>query len=65
MHINMLYLKNYDDTGDIFQKYFLKYVPSSDLFENYEHKKLWFIRVTINEFKILIPLLNVSNKYRR
>ena len=41
-------LKNYDDTQDIFQNVFLKYALSSVQFENCEHEKAWFIRVTIN-----------------
>ena len=44
-------LKNYDDTQDIFQNVFLKYALSSVEFENEEHEKAWFIRVTINACK--------------
>ena len=44
----MIHLKNYADTEDIFQTVFLKYVLSSVSFENEEHEKAWFIRVTIN-----------------
>ena len=44
----MLHLKSYHDTEDIFQTVFLKYVLSSVVFENEEHEKAWFIRVTIN-----------------
>ena len=44
----MIHLKNYHDAEDIFQTVFLKYVLSSVVFENEEHKKAWFIRVTIN-----------------
>jgi RNA polymerase sigma factor (sigma-70 family) len=44
----MLHLKSYHDTEDIFQTVFLKYVLSSVEFENEEHEKAWFIRVTIN-----------------
>ena len=47
----MVYLKNYHDTEDIFQTVFLKYVLSSVSFENEEHEKAWFIRVTINACK--------------
>lgn len=49
-----LYLKNYADTEDIFQKVFLKYALSSAVSENAEHEKAWFIRVTINECKDLL-----------
>lgn len=47
----MIHLKNYADTEDIFQTVFLKYVLSSVSFENDEHEKAWFIRVTINACK--------------
>ncbi|MCI8949315.1 MAG: sigma-70 family RNA polymerase sigma factor [Lachnospiraceae bacterium] len=47
----MIHLKNYADTEDIFQTVFLKYVLSSISFENEEHEKAWFIRVTINACK--------------
>lgn len=50
----MIYLKNYADTEDIFQTVFLKYVQSSVMFENEEHEKAWFIRVTINACKDLL-----------
>lgn len=47
----MIYLKNYADTEDIFQTVFLKYVLSSVSFENEEHERAWFIRVTMNACK--------------
>lgn len=50
----MVHLKNYADTEDIFQNVFLKYVLSSVTFENEEHEKAWFIRVTINACKDLL-----------
>ena len=50
----MIHLKNYADTEDIFQTVFLKYVLSSVFFENEEHEKAWFIRVTINACKDLL-----------
>lgn len=50
----MIYLKNYADTEDIFQNVFLKYATSSIKFENGEHEKAWFIRVTINKCKDLL-----------
>lgn len=50
----MIHLKNYADTEDIFQTVFLKYVLSSASFENDEHEKAWFIRVTINACKDLL-----------
>ena len=50
----MVHLKNDADTEDIFQSVFLKYVLSSVSFENDEHEKAWFIRVTINACKDLL-----------
>ena len=50
----MVHLKNDADTEDIFQTVFLKYVLSSVSFENDEHEKVWFIRVTINACKDLL-----------
>lgn len=50
----MIHLKNHADTEDIFQTVFLKYVLSSVSFENDEHEKAWFIRVTINACKDLL-----------
>jgi len=52
--ICMVHLKSYTDTEDIFQTVFLKYVLSSASFENEEHEKAWFIRVTINACKDLL-----------
>lgn len=49
--ICMLHLKNYADTEDVFQTVFIKYIQSSKVFENDEHEKAWFIRVTINACK--------------
>ncbi len=50
----MIHLKNYHDTQDIFQTVFLKYALSSVIFENQQHEKAWFIRVTINACKDLL-----------
>lgn len=47
-------MKNDADTEDIFQTVFLKYVLSSVSFEDDEHEKAWFIRVTINACKDLL-----------
>jgi len=50
----VVHLKNDADTEDIFQTVFLKYVLSSVSFENEEHEKAWFIRVTINACRDLL-----------
>ena len=49
--ICMVHLKNYDDTEDIFQTVFLKYVLHSAPFDSEEHEKAWIIRVTIKYCK--------------
>lgn len=46
--ICMVNLKSHADTEDVFQTVFLKYVLSPKEFENEEHEKAWFIRVTMN-----------------
>ena len=58
--ICMVHLKNYDDTEDIFQTVFLKYVTSTVSFESEEHEKAWFIRVTINACKDWLKSFFVS-----
>ena len=52
--ICLVHLKNSADTEDIFQNVFLKYALSSAVFENTEHEKAWFIRVTMNACKDLL-----------
>lgn len=49
--ICLLHLKNYDDTEDIFQTVFLKYMLYNGTFSCKEHEKAWIIRVTINACK--------------
>ena len=58
--ICMVHLKNYDDTEDIFQTVFLKYVLHSAPFDSEEHEKAWIIRVTINACKD-----SLKNVFRR
>lgn len=50
----VVYLKNQEDTEDIFQSVFLKYWNSSPRFESEVHEKAWIIRVTINACKDLL-----------
>ena len=50
----LIHLKNDADTEDIFQTVFLKYVLSSVSFQDDEHEKAWFIRVTINACRDLL-----------
>ena len=44
-------LKNKEDTEDVFQNVFLKYMLYEGQFENEEHEKSWLIRVTLNACK--------------
>lgn len=39
---------NVENAEDIFQEVFMKYSQKMPKFENEEHEKAWFIRVTIN-----------------
>lgn len=51
---NMVYrlaysqMKNKDDADDIYQDVFLRYIKKLPTFDNREHEKAWFIRVTLN-----------------
>ena len=46
-----VYLKNREDTEDVFQTVFLKYACYIKSFKSSEHEKAWIIRVTINQCK--------------
>ncbi len=50
----LIHLKNQADSEDVFQTVFLKYVLSFAVFENEEHEKAWFIRVTLNACRDLL-----------
>lgn len=52
--ICFLHLKDRQDTEDIFQTVFLKYILYSGSFENEAHEKAWLIRVTVNACKDLL-----------
>lgn len=41
-------LKNKSDAEDVLQEVFLRYIRRRPAFENEEHGKAWFIRVTVN-----------------
>ena len=47
-------LKSREDTEDIFQTVFLKYLQHTAPFANAEHEKAWFIRVTLNSCRDLL-----------
>lgn len=47
-------LKNREDTEDIFQTVFLKYLQHTKPFEIAEHEKAWFIQVTLNACRDLL-----------
>lgn len=44
-------VKNRYDAEDIHQEVFIKYLKKSPKFENADHEKAWFLRVTVNHCK--------------
>lgn len=48
MRIAIHYLKNIQDSEDIIQDVLVKFIEKKPEFQNAEHEKFWFIRVTIN-----------------
>lgn len=44
----VLHLKNKQDTEDVFQTVFLKYLLHDAPFASKEHEKAWLVRVTVN-----------------
>lgn len=44
-------VKSKVDADDIHQEVFIKYINKRPCFENAEHEKAWFIRVTVNQCK--------------
>lgn len=41
-------MKNGADADDVYQEVFYRYIRKKPFFENKEHEKAWFIRVTLN-----------------
>lgn len=41
-------MRSKSDADDVFQEVFLRFVEKSPEFENPEHEKAWFLRVTLN-----------------
>ena len=44
-------VKNRFDAEDIHQEVFMKYLKKKPVFENTDHEKAWFLRVTVNHCK--------------
>ena len=53
--------RNKERAEDIFQEVFLKYISKKPRFENEEHEKAWFIRVTINCSKDFFNFIKKEN----
>ena len=53
----LIQMKNRSEADDVFQEVFLKYILHCDVFENAEHEKAWFIRVTLNACKDFLKSL--------
>jgi RNA polymerase sigma-70 factor (ECF subfamily) len=51
--IALAHVKARHDADDVFQEVFLRYVSKKRVFDSEEHRKAWFIRVTINRCKSL------------
>ena len=51
LRIAVTYVKNKQDAEDILQDVLVKYITCNPVFENAEHEKAWFIRVSINMAK--------------
>jgi len=47
----LCHLKNREDTEDVCQTVFLKYLLSDQAFQSPDHEKAWFLRVTMNACK--------------
>ena len=62
--ICVVYLKNKEDTEDIFQEVFLKYLLRQEDFQSHAHEKAWLIRVTINSCKDLLKSFFRKRVYR-
>ena len=45
------YMKNVNDSDDIVQDVFMKYLNSNEKFKTLDNEKFWLIRVTINTCK--------------
>lgn len=41
-------MKNSADADDVYQEVFYRYIKKQPIFENAEHERAWFIRVTVN-----------------
>lgn len=50
----LLHLKNKQDTEDVFQTVFLKYLLHDSPFASQEHEKAWLVRVTVNACRDLL-----------
>lgn len=61
-HIAFSYVKNREDTEDILQDAFAKWLYHAPEFKSEEHEKRWLIRVTVNLSKNHLKLFWNKNK---
>jgi RNA polymerase sigma-70 factor (ECF subfamily) len=54
------YFKNKADTEDVVSEVFIKYFTSENHFNNEQHEKAWFIRVTVNRCKDILRSFRVK-----
>ena len=58
--VSLNILKNPQDTEDVMQNVFLRYLKHQHTFESEEHIKAWLIRVSVNESKRFLKLNSKS-----
>lgn len=55
------YFKNKPDAEDVASEVFIKYFTSKQIFNDEQHEKAWFMRVTINRCKDILKSFRIKN----